>query len=103
MKLWIAALLLTIALAPAARALTLDTKGMTNSDGSARFSDPDQTTPFSSNRSGSGEGSSTTIYKNGNSSLSFGVGRPDGQTNGFGGSYRSFGPRPFPLHPGTGN
>jgi hypothetical protein len=101
MKLWIAALLLAVAFAPAAEALTLDTKGMTNSDGSARFSDPDKTAPFSSNGSGSGDGSSTTIYKNGNSSLSFGVGRPEARTPGS--PFRPYGPRPFLTQPGFGN
>ncbi len=103
MKLWIAALLLAMALAPAAEALTLDTKGLSNPDGSARFTDPDKTAPFSSSGSGSSDGSSMTIFKNGNSSLSFGISRPDARSPGFGTPFRPFGPRPFLTQPGSSN
>jgi hypothetical protein len=60
-----AALVLALSAVGSARAFTIDDKSNTNSDGSAKFSDPDSR--FSGN-----SGNGTTTYRNGPFSMQFG-------------------------------
>ena len=60
----IAAFGLAVLAAPAAHAFTMDTQSNTNSDGSARYTDPDERF--------SGSGSGQTTIQQGNTTLRFG-------------------------------
>lgn len=55
---------LAVLAAPAAHAFTMDTQSNTNSDGSARYTDPDERL--------SGSGSGQTTIQQGNATLRFG-------------------------------
>jgi hypothetical protein len=57
---------LAVLAAPAAHAFTMDNQNNTNSDGTARYTDPDQ------QFSGSGSGNGQTTIREGNTSLRFG-------------------------------
>jgi hypothetical protein len=57
---------LALLAAPVAQAFTIDNQSNTNSDGSARYTDPDQR--FSNSSSGNGQ----TVIKQGNTTLRFG-------------------------------
>lgn len=59
-----AAFAMAVLVAPAAQAFTMDTQSNTNSDGSARYADPD------SRLTGSGDGQTT--LRQGNTTLQFG-------------------------------
>lgn len=58
---------LALLAAPVAHAFTIDNQSNTNSDGTARYTDPDQR--FSNSTSGNGQ----TVIKQGNTTLQFGV------------------------------
>ncbi len=57
---------LALLAAPAAHAFTIENQGGTNSDGSARYTDPDE------RFSGTGAGTGQTIIRQGNTTLRFG-------------------------------
>ena len=61
---------LALLAAPVAQAFTIDNQSGTNSDGSARYTDPDQR--FSNSSSGNGQ----TVIKQGNTTLRFGGQQP---------------------------
>jgi hypothetical protein len=61
---------LALLAAPVAHAFTIDNQSGTNSDGSARYTDPDER--FSNSTSGNGQ----TVIKQGNTTLRFGGQQP---------------------------
>ncbi|HZS83085.1 MAG TPA: hypothetical protein VFA50_09440 [Stellaceae bacterium] len=96
-------LIFAISLPGSAHAFTFDNQSGNNRDGSARFTDPDAladglTAPRR------GDSGSMTLFRNGNSSLSFGMARPDDRPpaeRAF--PFRGFGVRPFPVPPSNPN
>jgi hypothetical protein len=97
-----------LVLSHGAGALTLDTRTGVNPDGTARFIDPDEPLPhLSSPPPSAGNASSVPLFKNGNSSFSFGITQPGQSDDRFApGSltpFRGFGGRPFGVRPGFPN
>jgi hypothetical protein len=70
-----------LGLAQGAAAFTLDTRTPLNSDGSAKFIDPDQQVENLTSPSTNGSAPGMKTFRSGNTTFSFGVSRDDGRSN----------------------
>lgn len=68
-------------LAPGAAAFTMDTRTPLNSDGSAKFVDPDQQVENLTSPSANGAAPGMKTFRSGNTTFSFGVTHNDGRSN----------------------
>ena len=105
MKLLLIGLAVTTALAASgAHAFTFESGGPARSQQGTQLSDPDSPRPFNFNGSDNQQSSSTTLFRNGDSSLSFGLTRQENRPGAFlqPAPFRNMGPpffRPFPGAP----